>query len=133
MTRDQIMAQLLGVSAGDPRPGKPVSYPVIEAQKDELRIVLAQSLRKRNPLKKGDFVRYIHRSGPIADEHRGKAAHMYWCELDKTDPVHLKIIAGMNSAEVSTLPNADCILVYFNQDGHLLFDISDSSLLERDE
>ena len=100
-----------------------------EAQRAELqRVCQAVERATGQSLVRGQFVRYIERTGQLHREVEPNAQLMFWSWLDWGNPWHRQVAKEAANAEVNTLANVDCLLMHVLSSS-VAFLLSSSELL----
>lgn len=113
-------------SDGDATDAPPT--PSREAQREELRQILASLAGPPPTFQRGDPVRYKRRLGQMKDH----LALIYWCPIDPSDPWDLALIASTDRADRTHLPDADCLIAHLGNT-KMTFELGWSPFLEMDD
>lgn len=93
-------------------PEAPKALPMMEAQQDHLRHVLGLvAAEPRKTFVRGDFVRYLHSTGPV--EKSVHLALMFWRWLDESTDDRRRI-ETIDQAYLLSLSHLDCLLIAFD-------------------
>ena len=140
---DNAMGLLLALRRAAQEGGLPgdscaVAFPLREAQRMELDGIV-RAIEASDPdglgvkrFARGEAVRWIRRTGPMRPETTERMLMVFWCPLVAGDPWHAALMAGADHAERKTLARADCLVAFLAEGVGLMFQLVDSSLLERD-
>lgn len=94
------------------KPKKPL--PMMEAQRDHLRHVMTEvGATSRTAFQKGDFVRYVHSTGPLVKEAADGMVMMFWRWLDDCAEDQRRV-AQVDHNFLLTLARLDCLLMIFD-------------------
>jgi hypothetical protein len=102
--------------------------PVHEAQRMELELILRER-EQTHTFQHGDFVRWKHACGPIANELLPKIVFVYWREMHFDSTIDRAMIEHLTDVERGTICDPDCIIADVSR-GMLCFQVAEEAMLE---
>ena len=128
-----LMPQALAKALNDSNAEATPTYPLREAQIDELRLRFA-SYREQT-FQPGEIVKFNHGMGPMTKDAHEKLVLMFWrmltAEERRSDSRWMK---DLDSSEMQSLCEIDCLIAFNHHvTGALCFAVADTRALHRVE